>query len=152
MPRLTQAVHVWSEDPALDRSDPQRLAEGLARYRETEELGDLPLKPDRRPVLWRLRGLSMDAWEDTSGERNVARMCRLAVQRGLVAVEGAISAITDDGRPLTLRSDAAGPGGRERSLTYECAQDIHAISGALVIELGARILELATPRPPSGQG
>jgi hypothetical protein len=59
---LAPVEHVWSQDPALDATDTQRLDDALAEARKTGSITGLPLREGERPSVFVLRRLSRAAW------------------------------------------------------------------------------------------
>lgn len=154
MRRLGKSFHVLSTDPALrqpDEKDPEAVAAfeaQLLAVRATGDLSGLPLAGTRKPVLWRLRGLTMHGEEELAGcGDNRLRLARMAIQRGLAGFDNAVGS---DGEKLDFADESDG---RERVVLYAVVAEIHGAYGrGAIIELGGRILELSTPSPPSGQG
>lgn len=150
MKKLGKAVHICSTDRALklpaDDATPQQVAEFKAAYERACETGDLTGLPTRGrpPVLWRLQSLSLHGWEEISNETTHSfRLCRMALQRGLVSMEHAAEELK-----LERESD-----GTEKILTYETMEAIFEAYGKdAIVELGLRVMRLSNLPPPSGQG
>lgn len=154
MRHLGKAFHILSNDPALRRPPKDAPPEDVAAFeallaaaRASGDRSALPLATSRKPVLWRLRGLSLHAWEEVSAEGNTSRMCRRAVQYGLAGFDDAVGT---DGEKLTPETESDGV---EKILTYDVTEEIYGTYlREAIVELGVRIMELSNLRPQSGQG
>lgn len=142
--------HVFSRDPAIDRTDEAKVAKALKHTRETGEPNGLPVKEGRKVALWHICGLSEPAYAELSLVRaktggtddQIAYVeARVAVSHGLVKVEDADGL---DGRPLTL---AFGEG-ETKVLKAESLRAIYDRFGPKAIhELGQRIVDISNLDP-----
>lgn len=154
--------HVWSRDPALDKSNEAEFAKAWEAFKKGGDVGLLPIREGQRPTVFRcvsLKRLHMLTLSDTAmlelkglvrsgGDGIVAlaflRVCDEVVARGVI---GADNFCDEQGRQVSLTFVDDGRGGK--LLSKDSLEDLHHVS--LVNELGFRILEISMPDPTSGQ-
>lgn len=158
---------ICSEDPALDRRDPEKLAKALEHTNRTGEQNGLPILEGRSPVRWQIRSLPGRAYRQLT--RTAAHYVRLALdnqqlqsaivdratfdecwdafRRGVVAAEGATD---DDGAPIALEFDETPAG---RILTEESTEAIfRRYKAGVISELGWQVIRDCEVPSLSGSG
>lgn len=158
-----RVAHVWSKDPALDKSNEAAFAKAWKAFQEKGDVELLPLKEGQKPtVFWigSLRRIHMLSLSDTSmleiksllrqGADGIValaflRVCDEVVARGLQSVDNFCDSET--GAQISLQFIEDGRGGK--LLSRDSLEDVCHVG--LVNELGLRILELSMPDPTSGQ-
>lgn len=156
--------HVWSLDPALDRSNGANGFEPrFKKFLDSGDLADVPVLDGRRVTVFYISSLRREdmlalsdvAMTDTraliaAGTGSIVGLAFLrtmdaVVARGLQRVENWLD---EAGRQVSLKFDDDGRGGK--ILAKETLEDLH--YPGLINELGLRILEISMPGPTLGQG
>lgn len=146
--RLGKVKHIFSRDPAIDRTDEAKVTEALKHSRDTGEKNGVPVREGRTLAIWQLQSLSdrgyteLTRFSALNGDANHPTR-REALRRGLIAVEGALD---EDGRPLRLEFQDGGPGGQV--VTDATLDRIHRIYGPRCVgELGQRVIDVTEADP-----
>lgn len=157
--------HVWTRDPAIDRSDEEKVRTGFKSFLEDGELSHLPIRQGCRPTVFRVASLKRAHLQEvgrmaqielssllarsgvTEGIAGLAmyELNDLVVSRGVISVENLQD---ESGRPVSLQFTDDGRGGKV--LARETLEELSYVP--LINELGLRILQLSMPDPTSGQG
>jgi hypothetical protein len=163
-----EVEHIWSRDPALDRSHPEAFEAAWKKFRETGDAAALPTKNGATPAVWILSGLkrrhklrnsplsmelSRRLMKNGMGIDGIMGEALLEshdfyVQVGLVAVRGYAD---EHGQPVVLARVDDGQGGK--ILSGDAMEDLHGrhLGTHFINELGFRIREMSEPDPTSGQ-
>jgi len=143
--KTTPQEHIYSRDPALDASDPERLSRALKTFRDTGDRSELPLKNGEQPAIFRYVSLSQAGFY-ALGRASRGEMLSTAVRHALVGIDGVTG---EDGRPLKLEFTD----GPEKMLTDASMALIWDYYRAgLLTELGERVIAECNMDPTLGQG
>lgn len=162
-----QIDHVYSGDPALDKTKAAEYKKARAECLKTGKVELLPLKQGTQPVVWKLKALSRPEKLSVSGtalDKVLALVRGGAGSQGItglamltvfdvVVMYGVVNAsglLDKDNRPMTLPFTDNGRGGK--MLSGEALEELYLFGTEFIIELGLRILEITEPDPTSGQG
>ena len=131
---LTASIpHVYSEDSALDKSDPSAFKEAWDKFLKQCDPKLLPVRDGSRLTVFTLRRLSKKQQEYVANLDGV-RMCSAAVALGLAGV-------TDfevDGRPIVLDFEPSDLGPRVKERQLEEMYDL-----GLFSQLAVRIMDVS---------
>ena len=135
--------HVYSADPALDRSDKGWRAK-YDRALETSNLKELPLLPGAEPVIWKLRHLTTrerSLISDAGGNNQALLLCaRLA----LVGAEGIVD---EKGEPFVIERLPDRRLGGVQAVPDPQVDALYQIGdGELLAELGLRAYRSLNPQ------
>lgn len=153
--------HVWSRDPALDKSDPARWSKAWTEFLETGSVAALPLRDGRQPTIWKLaslkredrlrlgdlaQGKMADLLKNGSGLEGIIGLSFLRGSDQLVAagLVGVVNLQDEHGRPAKFEINGHG-------VSKEQLDALHLLGMHFVNELGNRILEISEPDPTQGQ-
>lgn len=136
--------HVWSEDCALDKSDPDVFAAAWKAFLENGDETALPLLDGGTPAVFDLVPLTRRQFLRVySGGGSPLEQMTEAVAYGLRAVRG----FEVNSRPADVRSVDSDAGKRLDAATLDALFD-----PMLFAELGARVLEISRLDPTRGRG
>ncbi len=139
----SKVLHVWSQDSALDKSDPQKLETALKKFEDSGDLEDLApvILPHDKPTVFELYTLKRPIMIQLDSMASGGAADNTAVAFGLRGVQN----FTVDGKPydLELVDAPAAIGGKcvsERSLDQ-------LYDPGLFAELGARLVRASRLDP-----
>jgi hypothetical protein len=142
---LADFRHVWSEDPALDKSNENYSHEEFVR---TGDFKHVPAKEGERLTIFILAPLTRVQFQRVQSVRaqgDVVNAAVMAVSYGLRGVQNFHDA---NGAEIEVKLQVDGEGERRvTSATLDAIYDI-----GLLAQLGARIISESTLRPKNGQG
>lgn len=144
---MTSFQYVSQHDPAVDKK-----ASNLALYRQTLDRSHLVMVPGRTPVVFTLRDLSYEDWQEAMlfhGQPAIA--ADRAFRAGIVGITGAKK--LSDGGMWTPIHDRIRDGENVKAVT---PADMKAIFAAIppnrVIDIGQLLLERAEMERGEGNG
>jgi len=125
-------VHVYSQDPAIDKDHPDF---DWDRFKETGEMKYLPIKEGQTPTVFQIRRLTRRQFLKVIKSDDAEQFSE--------AVAYGLRGIKDWGAPVDLKFQGDG----QERLHPDTLDRIFAVE--LFVELGARIMELSRLAPLS---
>lgn len=135
-------LHVWSQDGALDKSDPEQFGVAWAEFAKAGDVSKLPMRDGCRPSVFVLAPLTRKQFLRAYQHSGIEQVNDI-VAYGLREVRD----VEVDGRPLELEREKSEVGQRATAATLDALFD-----PLLFGELSARILEISCIDPTRGQG
>lgn len=134
--------HAWSEDPAIDKSDPDKFAMAWKEALRTGDIKCLPFREGDQPAVFELAPLTRKQFLRVFAQEGISQVCE-AVAYGLRTVSGFIV----DGRGVDLDRVDSDAGKRLSAASLDALFD-----PVLFMELGTRIIEVSRIDPLRSQG
>lgn len=137
---VSRIKHVWSKDPALDRSDPAHFDKAWAEFLKKGDLEILPLKGGEHPTIFEIAPLTRRQFE------RIGSMSGLEADTEAVACSlRSVSGFEVDGSNAVLEHEGPQSNRRLTAASLDAIYDVY-----LFAELGRRILEISSLDPLAG--
>ena len=137
---IRSVKHVWSMDPALDRSDLESFSAAWESFLKDGDLAKLPIKEGETPTVFTLEPLTRSEFVKIYGGGDIERVIE-AVAYGLQSVEN----LMVNGEKFQIERIESGGSKRVKGSCLDAFFD-----PVLFAELGTRIVEISRLHPTSG--